>query len=64
LGSAAHNPPGTVTRTTSHFSSDYPPTLTASDIGVRDLLDVSYIQGGKREVVLYAITIDPRSQFG
>ena len=57
---AAGNPLGTVTRTTPRFSRDYPPTLTAHDIGVKDLLDVFYIQGGEREVVLYAITIDPR----
>jgi len=54
------NPEGTVTRTTPRFSRDYPPTLTAHDIGVKDLLDVFYIQGGGRDVVLYAITIDPR----
>ena len=54
------NPPGTVTRTTPRFSRDYPPPLTAHDIGVKDLLDVFYIQGGGRDVVLYAITIDPR----
>ena len=53
------NPPGTVTRTTPRFSSDYPPTLTAHDIGVKDLLDAFYMQGGTREVVLYAISIDP-----
>src|SRR5271157_139424 len=70
LQSAAHiilidaaadgNPPGTVTRTTPKFSRDYPPTLTAHDIGVKDLLDVFYIQGGAPNVVLYAITIDPK----
>ncbi len=54
------NPVGTVTRTEPRFSSDYPPTLTAHDIGVKDLLDAFYIQGGTREVVLYAITIDPK----
>jgi hydrogenase maturation protease len=54
------NPQGTVTRTTPRFSHDYPPTLTAHDIGVKDLLDVFYIQGGGPEVVLYAITIDPK----
>ena len=54
------NPPGTVTRTTPRFSRDYPPTLTAHDIGVKDLLDAFYIQGGSRDVVLYAIAIDPR----
>jgi hydrogenase maturation protease len=53
------NPPGTVSRTTPQFSRDYPPTLTAHDVGVKDLLDVFYMQGGNRAVVLYAITIDP-----
>jgi hydrogenase maturation protease len=54
------NPVGTVTRTTPRFSRDYPPTLTAHDIGVKDLLDVFYIQGGGPDVILYAITIDPQ----
>lgn len=57
---ADENPPGTVTRTTPRFSQDYPPTLTAHDIGVKDLLDAFYMQGGTRDVILYAITIDPR----
>jgi hydrogenase maturation protease len=56
------NPIGTVTRTTPRFSRDYPPTLTAHDIGVKDLLDVFYIQGGSPDVVLYAITIDPQQK--
>ena len=54
------NPPGTVTRTVPRFSADYPPTLTAHDIGVKDLLDAFYMQSGEREVVLYAISIDPK----
>lgn len=56
---ADENPPGTVTRTTPRFARDYPPTLTAHDIGVKDLLDAFYMQGGNREIILYAITIDP-----
>jgi hydrogenase maturation protease len=54
------NPIGAVTRTTPRFSRNYPPTLTAHDIGVKDLLDVFYIQGGSPDVILYAITIDPQ----
>ena len=54
------NPIGTVTRTTPRFSRDYPPTLTAHDVGMKDLLDMFYIQGGQHEIVLYAITIDPK----
>ncbi len=57
---ADDQPIGTVTRTRPRFSSDYPRTLTAHDIGVKDLLDAFYIGGGGRDVVLYAITIDPR----
>ena len=57
---ADDSPPGTVMRTTPRFARDYPPTLTAHDIGVKDLLDAFYMQGGTREVVLYAITIDPQ----
>jgi hydrogenase maturation protease len=54
------NPIGTITRTTPRFSRDYPPTITAHDIGMKDLLDMFYIQGGTHEIVLYAITIDPK----
>ena len=54
------NPIGTVTRTTPQSSRDYPPTLTAHDVGMKDLLDMFYIQGGHHEIILYAITIDPK----
>jgi hydrogenase maturation protease len=54
------NPMGAVTRTTPRFSRDYPPTLTAHDVGMKDLLDMFYIQGGTHEIILYAITIDPK----
>jgi hydrogenase maturation protease len=54
------NPIGTVTRTVPRFAREYPPTLTAHDIGIKDLLDLFYMLDGGREVTLYAITIDPR----
>ena len=54
------NPVGTVTRTTPKFSRDYPPTLTAHDVGMKDLLDMFYIKDGTHEIILYAIAIDPR----
>ena len=53
-------PLGTVSLIHPRYASDFPPTLTAHDIGVKDLLDVFYMRGGEREVVLYAITIDPQ----
>jgi hydrogenase maturation protease len=54
------NPIGTVTRTVPRFARDYPPTLTAHDIVIKDLLDLFYMLDGGREVTLYAVTIDPR----
>jgi len=54
------NPVGTISRTTPRFTRDYPPTITAHDIGMKDLLDMFYIQGGTHEIILYAITIDPK----
>ncbi len=53
------NPVATITRLTPRFSSEYPPTLTAHDVGVKDLLDIFYTLGGDCEVILFAITIDP-----
>ena len=51
-------PPGTVTRLTPRFSQDYPPTLTAHDIGLKDLLDAFYLLGDPPDVTLYAVSID------
>jgi len=53
------NIPGTVTRLAPRFSSDYPQTLTAHDIGLKDLLDVFYLLGQPAEVVLFAVSIAP-----
>lgn len=51
------NPPGTVHRLTPRFSSDYPTTLTAHDIGLKDLLDAAYFTGGALDVTLFAVSI-------
>lgn len=52
-------PPGTVARLTPRFSSEYPKTLTAHDIGLKDLLDAAYLTGGTLPVTLFAISIGP-----
>lgn len=49
--------PGTIQRLLPRFSSDFPPSLTAHDIGLRDLLDSFYLLGETPEVVLYAVSI-------
>jgi hydrogenase maturation protease len=52
------NPSGSVRRMQPRFSSDYPRTLTAHDIGLKDLLDAAYLTGGPLNVTLFAISID------
>lgn len=58
------NPTGTVTRLTPKFSSDYPKTLTAHDIGLKDLLDAAYLTGAPLQVTLFAISIEPPRALG
>jgi hydrogenase maturation protease len=55
---------GTVTRLTPKFSCDYPKTLTAHDIGLKDLLDAAYLTRGVLDVTLFAISIDPLQELG
>jgi hydrogenase maturation protease len=49
--------PGTIRRLTPRFSSDYPRTLTAHDIGLKDLLDAFHLLGTVPEVTLFAISV-------
>ena len=58
------NPPGTVRRLTPRFSSDYPKTLTAHDIGLKDLLDAAYLMGEPLDVALFTISIAPPEGVG
>jgi len=50
---------GTIRKIVPKFAGDYPPTLTAHDIGLKDLLDAFYITEKVPEVILFAITIKP-----
>lgn len=57
-------PAGTVRRLTPRFSKDYPRTLTAHDIGLKDLLDAFYLLGHAPEVILFAVSIDSLQEVG
>lgn len=51
-------PPGTLRRLVPKFSSDFPPSLAAHDIGLRDLLDSFYLLGDQPpDVILFTISI-------
>ncbi len=56
--------PGTWKRIEPRYSSDYPQTLTAHDIGLKDLLDAAQILGKMPKVILYAISIAPLDKVG
>jgi len=58
------NPPGTVRRLAPRFSTDYPRTLAAHDIGLKDLLDAFYLLGHNVDVVLFAVSIAPLQELG
>lgn len=51
------NPPGTITRLTPRYSSEYPRSLTAHDIGLKDLIDSFYLTGKEPDVILYTVTV-------
>ena len=57
-------PAGSVRRLTPRFSADYPRTLTAHDIGLKDLLDAAYLTDRPLNVTLFAISIDPLQGVG
>lgn len=51
---------GTVRRLRPKFSADYPRTLTAHDIGLKDVLDAFYLLGRDApDVTLFAVSIPP-----
>jgi hydrogenase maturation protease len=58
------NSPGTVRRLVPRFSTDYPRTLAAHDIGLKDLLDAFYLLGHPVDVVLFAVSIAALQDMG
>jgi hydrogenase maturation protease len=59
-----NNPPGTIRRLVPRFSTEYPRTLTAHDIGLKDLLDTFYLLDHPMDVVLFAISIASLQEIG
>jgi hydrogenase maturation protease len=52
------NAAGTVTRLTPRFSHEFPPTLTAHDIGLKDLLDALYLLDEHPVITLFTISLE------
>ncbi len=51
-------PVGTLRRLRPRYSADYPPTLAAHDIGLKDLLDALALLGQEPDVTLFAVSIE------
>lgn len=51
-------PAGSLTRLTPKYSLDYPRTLVAHDIGLKDLLDALHLTERAPRVTLFAVSID------
>jgi len=49
--------PGTITMLNPEYSHDYPRTLTAHDIGLKDLVDTMHLLEKRPEMVLFTISI-------
>jgi hydrogenase maturation protease len=50
-------PPGTVRVIRPRFASDYPKTLSAHDIGLKDLVESAALLGHTPEVVLIVVSV-------
>jgi len=51
-------PPGTITLTTPRYSSEFPRSLTAHDIGLRDLVETAEVTNGLPRITLIAVSIE------
>lgn len=52
------HPPGTVSLIRPRFAADFPATLTAHDIGLRDLIEAAALVGKLPRIELITISID------
>jgi hydrogenase maturation protease len=57
-------PSGTVRRLLPRYSSDYPTSLTAHDIGLKDLIDAIYLLDDTPRIVLFTVSINPEQELG
>jgi hydrogenase maturation protease len=51
--------PGTLRVIHPRYSSDFPPTLTAHDVGLKSLLDAAELIGRKPKLLLVTISVEP-----
>ena len=57
-------PPGTITRLRPRFASDFPRSLSAHDIGLRDLFETAALLGELPQIDLITISIEKMQSMG
>ena len=57
-------PPGTISVLTPRYASDFPPTLTAHDIGLKDLVDAAHLLGHAPPIQLVTISVNNFQSMG
>jgi len=58
------NPPGTVRVIRPNYASDFPPLMSAHEIGLRDMIEAMTISGKVPEILLIVITVADISEVG
>lgn len=52
------NPPGTISLIRPNFASDYPPSLSVHDVGLKDMIEAVYMMDSVPEIYLFTVSID------
>jgi len=59
-----NNPPGTIRVIQPRYASDFPPLMSAHEIGLRDMIDAMYLTGKMPEIVLIVISVININEIG
>ena len=51
------NPPGTISLIRPQFASDYPPSLSVHDVGLKDMIEAVYLMDVVPEIYLFTVSI-------
>jgi len=58
------NPPGTIRLIHPRYASDFPPLMSAHEIGLRDMIEAMYVEGNLPEILLIAISAASINEVG
>jgi hydrogenase maturation protease len=59
-----HRPPGTIRHIRPRYASDYPPLMSAHEIGLRDMLEAMTLCGDEPQVDLLVVSVTSVGELG